>query len=165
MRCQPASRAERLAFDFESDAELDHFFWSCHTLFERSTQHASRGRYSLRVKLYPSRYPGISPSFRIRNWSSYKTLHFDVFNPAPSTLTLYLRIDDAYSSPAYEDRYNGTLRLQPGLNRLSIALDTLETSGTKRTLDPLSIKRFALFLNHPREETTLYFDNFRFLSR
>ena len=52
--------SEKILFDFESDSELDRFHWQCHTLFSLSDEHATHGKKSLKLELFPSDYPGLS---------------------------------------------------------------------------------------------------------
>ena len=72
-----------------------------------------------------------------------------------------VRIDDSKDYPDYADRYNKTFYLQPGANTISIPIDMLITSGTKRKLNLKMIYRVLIFMAKPNEKVVLYFDYMR----
>ena len=159
--CFSGSPVERVLFDFESDADMDRFHWKCHTLFSLSTENVTNGVKSLRLELYPSDYPGLAPKLDVNDWSGYKTLSFDVFNPEDEKSSISVRIDDKKDYPNYEDRYHNSFVLEPGLNRLNIPLNSLITSGTHRPLDLRNIHRFLIFMVRPQKKFILYIDYVR----
>lgn len=116
------------------------------------------------MELYPSDYPGLTPMLEENDWRGYKMFCFDIFNPKKKEIRLSLRIDDRKDYPDYEDRYNNTFILKPGMNRVSIPLDILITSGTKRTLDLRKIYRVLIFMAHPQSKVVLYVDYIRLVS-
>lgn len=159
--CPSGSPPELVLFDFESDAELDLFHWKCHTLFSLSNENVTHGMKSLRLELYPSDYPGLAPKLGTNNWSRYKTISFDIYNPENAETSISVRIDDKKDYPNYEDRYNKSFILKPGLNQMNIPLNYLITSGTRRTLDLKNIYRFLIFMAHPQKKFVLYIDYVR----
>jgi hypothetical protein len=161
--CQKEIPQEKVLFDFESDAELDELHWKCHTLFSLSEEFASHGSKCLRMELFPSPYPGVAPRLKDSDWSRFKALAFDVFNPEYKDIELTVRIDDRKDYPEYEDRYNRAFPLRKGENQIEIAMDSLVTSGTKRKLDARTIYRLTLFLVCPPVKTELYLDYIRLL--
>ena len=126
---------ELILFDFESDSELDDVHWKCHTLMSISDQHATHGKGSLKLELYPSSYPGFNPFTKISDWSPFKSLYFYVYNPGDKEQRLIVRIDDKMDTPEYKDRYNKGFTLKKGMNHVEIELDSLITSGTKRKMN------------------------------
>lgn len=164
MGCSQGPSGERVLFDFESDRELDRFHWQCHTLFSLSDEHATHGEKSLRLKLYPSEYPGLAPMLDDNNWSRYKTLCFALCNPEKDALRITVRIDDRKDNPDYGNRYNKSFVIQPGMNRIRISFDTLITSGTNRNLDFKKIYRLLIFMVHPEKKVVLYVDYLRLVS-
>jgi len=156
--CFKASHKELVLFDFESDADLDRLYWRCHTLFSLSDKNVAHGIKSLRMELYPSDYPGITTKFLTHDWSKYKTFSFDIYNPGYENASISVRMDDKKDYPSYNDRYNKTFILKPGLNHLSIPLNALITSGTLRSLDLKQIHRFLIFMKHPQKKFVLYID-------
>jgi hypothetical protein len=161
--CQKEFPQEKVLFDFESDAELDELHWKCHTLFSLSEEFASHGSKCLRMELFPSSYPGVAPRIKDSDWSKFKALAFDVFNPEYKDIELTVRIDDKKDYPEYEDRYNRAFRLRKGENQIKIAMDSLVTSGTRRKLDARTIHRLIVFLVYPPVKTELYLDYIRLL--
>jgi hypothetical protein len=152
---------ELVLFDFESDHELDEVHWKCHTLITVSDQHATHGKGSLKLELYPSPYPGFNPFTKISDWSPYKSLCFDIYNPAEKEERLIVRIDDRGDNTEYEDRYNQGFVLKRGMNHIKINMDSLVTSGTKRKMDTDEICKFLFFIHKPAEKVVLYVDYVR----
>jgi len=159
--CQSESLSELVIFDFESDADLDRFHWKCHTLFSLSNENVTHGVNSLRLELYPSNYPGLAPKLNMNDWSRYETISFDIYNPENVETSIAVRIDDMKDYPDYEDRYSKSFKLKSGSNHLSIPLNSLITSGTRRTLDLKNIYRFFIFMVHPQKKFVLYIDYVR----
>jgi hypothetical protein len=159
--CTEGASSEWLFFDFESDSELDRFYWKCHTLFSLSDEHVSHGERSLKLELYPSNYPGLEPLLDKNDWKNHKWLSFDVYNPQRGEIQLNVRLDDQENYPDYPDRFNKVINLKPGMNSLKIQLDTLVTSGTERHLDLNNIYRMFIFLVRPERKMILYVDYVR----
>lgn len=155
--CLSGYPSECILFDFESDDDLNRVHWKCHTLFVLSDVNVTHGKKSLRLELYPSNYPGLSFKLDKKKWSRYKTLSFDVYNPAKDT-SITVRIDDTLNYTSYDDRYNKKFIIKHGLNRISIPLNTLITSGTNRVLDLHNIYRLLIFMAHPQSKSILYID-------
>jgi hypothetical protein len=162
--CHGTSPDELTLFDFESDKDLDEIHWECHTLFSLSSQYATHGTKSLKMELYPASYPGLKPDLKQHDWSKYTSFRFDIYNPAEREISISLRIDDKKDSNDYADRYNERLTLKPGMNQITIQLDSLTTSGTGRKLNLESIYRFLFFAVSPTQKITLYIDNIRLVN-
>jgi hypothetical protein len=147
--------------DFESDSELDHFEWECHTLFALTPEHATHGKFALKLDLFPSEYPGLQTQLSRKDWRPYKSLSLDIYNPQFETVNLTIRIDDRADDPDYGDRFNHGLELNPGVNKTAIPLEKLITSGTGRKLDLSTIHKLLFFLVDPKEKRELFFDYIR----
>lgn len=150
-----------LLYSFESEAELDRFRWKCGQLFALSDEHATHGEKSLRLEIYPAAYSGLRPAIERRDWSAFRSLRFDVFNPQKEELRLSVRIDDVRDRLDYADRYNHSFRLAPGANRICLPLEALVTLGTRRKLNRRDIWALYIFLAHPQAKKVLYFDHLR----
>ena len=159
--CHSSVSGEKVLFDFESDADLDRFHWKCHTLFSLSEEHATRGRSSLKLELFPSDFPGLAPMFEQNDWRGFGQLAFDVFNNEAESIQVTVRIDDKLTFPGYEDRYNHEYTLKPGLSTVVVPVDGLVTSGTGRRLDLKMITRLLVFVERPEKRIVLYLDYFR----
>jgi hypothetical protein len=161
--CPACEERPRFGFDFEQDRDLDELEWSCGALFRLSDAHATTGKRSLEMSLYPAtdgdteHYPGVAFTNFDPDWFGRRALVFDAHNPEAAPLPLEVRIDDR-ESPDYEDRFNASYTLAPGGNRVSIPLAALRTSGTKRPLRLGRIRTVALFLANPEERHTLFLD-------
>jgi hypothetical protein len=151
--------SDKILFDFESDNELDLFHWQCHTLFSLSDEHAVHGKKSLKLELFPSDYPGLTPMLASNNWRGYKTFSFDAYNAQGKVIPLGIRIDDSKDDLEYTDRYNNSFYLQPGANTISVPINMLITSGTNRKLNLKMIYSVLIFVANPNEKIVLYFDN------
>lgn len=151
----------RVLFDFETDQELDRLSWACRVIYARDQQHATRGRYSLRVEVYPDDYPGFKTTDFRTDWRGYARLEIDVFNPLDEGISLAYRMDDRQDGPPHADRANGSFFLEPGPNALHMDLASLRTSGTNRPLAVGHVHGLYLFLVRPAHPVTLFLDNIR----
>jgi len=159
--CVSERPAERVLFDFETDADLDRMHWQCFTLFSLSEAHATHGERSLKMSLFPSQWPGWSGKLYGNDWRGYGALAFDVYNPQEAPVSVTVRIDDRKDYPDYGERFNRRLVLAPGENRVVIGFDELVTSEGHRPLDLKRIYRLLLFMASPVEVQELYLDHVR----
>jgi hypothetical protein len=162
--CSGDGIPELIILDFESDSDLDRVSWKCHTLLNLAEKHATNGKNSLRLELYPSKYPGFVPILEEKDWRAYNALCLDIYNPSNKNLKIVIRIDDRKDFPHYDNRYNMGFELNPGKNNIRIPLDTLITSRTKRKLELKTIHRLLIFMVHPLQKVVLYLDYIRLVS-
>jgi|GEM_PF-1339391 len=154
-----SSQYQLILLDFESDKQLDDLGWKCGTNYERSQEHATSGRHSLKMEMYPGvTWPGFSKVIK-NSWAGYDNLSLNIFNPAADPLQISYRIDDRRENPPYADRVNGRLQLKAGANTIRLNLKKLKTSDGKRHLDLSKICSFLLFLHQPQKKITLYLDD------
>src|SRR5690606_20793483 len=67
-----------------------------------------------RVDFHPGSWPGLA-AFDLRgNWGQYDNFVFEVFNPHQQILELTVRIHDTFHNHQHDDRFNITLKLEPG---------------------------------------------------
>jgi hypothetical protein len=147
-------------YDFETEEILDTLSWKCKTIFSLSDKHATSEQKCLEMNLYPSPYPGIALSNFNPDWSRHDTLKFDIYNQEDISLRLTIRIDDA-KDPSYNGRYNHPIILSPGMNHISILLNSLHTSETDRKINLTNVQQVILFLKQPEKKQTIYLDNIR----
>ena len=162
LSCHSNASRELVFFDFESDSQLDQFHWKCHTLFSISDEHASHGEKSLKLELFPSDYPGLTPMLKENDWRGFKALCFDIYNPEEKQ-QISVRIDDRKDYPDYGERYNKSFILNQGMNQISIPLNTLVTSGTDRNLNLKNIYRLLIFTASPEKRVVLYINFIRLI--
>lgn len=148
-------------FDFEHDEELDRLRWECHELYALDSDHVMHGRNSLRLEIFSGKYPGLKISKFDPDWSSFRVLHVEIYNPQNDSLRLHIRIDDIRGNQPYADRFNSRLPLPPGWTHFALPLDSLVTSGTRRRMNLASIEKIDFFISHPDEPVTLFFDHLR----
>jgi hypothetical protein len=145
----------------QRESDLERLFWKCHTLYSLTEDHVAHGSMALKVELFPSSYPGVSPRIQETDWSDFNELRFDVFNPQSKKLPLTIRIDDSKDYPKWGERYNHTLMLEEGANRIIIPLNRLVKSGSRKQLNITNIQRMLIFSPHLNERIVLYFDDIR----
>jgi predicted MPP superfamily phosphohydrolase len=148
-------------FDFESEAELNLLDWTCQKWFERSTEHATSGTYSLKITLPPGQYPGVNFARLYSDWSNYRFLKMDLHNPAEDTFTFHVRIDDEKSGWKYADRFDMNFEVKKGTNMISIPTDAMKTNLNPRPLNLKNIKRFMVFVPDNQKKKVLFVDNIR----
>jgi hypothetical protein len=76
-------------------------------------------------------------------------------------LDLVVRIHDASHNNEHDDRFNQTFTLEPGEHVIKIPVGKIESTRSGRKLQLGKMRVIMLYLNRPKEEYTLYFDNFR----
>ena len=152
----------RTIYDFESRDELSGLYYRCHTWFDIDTRHATSGKRSLRLEMYPPEtYPGLSIKDLKGPWRDVEEIRLDIFNPGQKEISVTFRIDDREDGPPYADRVNKRVSLRPGLNHVVLDLKNLLTSGTRRHLLPERICSFMFFLVSPSRPVTIFVDNIR----
>src|SRR5690606_28082725 len=120
--------------DFETQRELSR--WKGN--MARTDEHASEGRYALKIIFGTEKYSGISFNQFLGNWKSYEHFSFDIFNSDAQPLQIVLRIhDEAHdrADSAYADRFNTRLMVQPGWNYFSIALTEVAQAPAQRQMN------------------------------
>ena len=150
--------------DFESPAER--FFIRLHhaELARVEAPDTWRKESSNRVGLVdflPAEYPELYMLEPYPDWSRYHRFSFEVFNPSDSAVNLTLRIEDAWHTGDYTDRFNRTFILQPGGNTIAVDCSDIETAPATRKMEMSSISAFSLFLHDIKTPVILYFDEIR----
>lgn len=147
-------------FDFETDGELDYITWECGELFERTTDFRTSGQFGLRLTLFERDSIGLRIHKFREDWRGMRTIKIDVSNPQDTTIVLYFRTSDIDRATP-EDFFNLHFPLKPGLNRITIPLDSLRLPASGRRLDKRHVKLVEFFVYSPRRGTVLYFDYLR----
>jgi hypothetical protein len=83
------------------------------------------------------------------DWTGHTALVFELFNPAPRTIEVGLRVDDGVRSLLHGDRFNRHLFLEPGFNRQRIAMEEIVAGPTERELDISLIARIIVYAVDP----------------
>ena len=107
----------------------------------------------------PGRFPGISVSEPVADWSAYQRLKFSVVSNSESVIIMVLRINDKWHNQEYSDRFNRKIIVHPGLNEYVITLDSIRAAPDMRELDLSQIAGIILFLSQQSSSVTLSIGN------
>ncbi|MEE4254176.1 MAG: hypothetical protein V2I50_09095 [Desulfuromusa sp.] len=124
------------------------------------------GSSSLQIKLTRQRYSGLGLRDFPHDWSDYRSVSLQIFNPDMDSFTLHFRIHDQHHREhknTYSDRFNSSFDIIPGWNHLQISLAQVVEAPKTRRMDMNKIAGMGLFvgkLDHPR---TIYLDDVKLL--
>ena len=124
------------------------------------------GRSSLQIKLTTQRYSGVGLKDFPTDWSGYRAVSLQVFNPDQQPLQLHFRIHDQdhrKHKNAYGDRYNASFELKPGWNQLQVSLDKVAHAPKKRLLDLTRIAGMGVFVGKLEQPRIIYLDDVRLI--
>jgi hypothetical protein len=158
--CVTSVPGDAVLFGFESDADLDRLNWQCFVEYSISDRFATQGAGSLKVDLYPSAFPGFNPVLPIADWKGFKSLEFEVANPAATEFPISLKIDDRPGPPSPMDRFSRKLLVRSGINHVAVQLDEV-VSGNGRRMDLGRIEKLILVCEDLSTPVTFYIDNIR----
>ena len=135
----------------EFEEPVDLILWRIHgglpetpATAELSDAFASSGRSSLRVDSGEGHRAGLQYSAGSKNWTSYESLSFEIFNPGePFRLTL--RIDDGGDCSLPGSRFERSFRLMSGLNEFRVPLSDVRNGPRSRELDLTDVRRLSLY--------------------
>lgn len=99
-------------------------------------------------------WSGLAQILGVDSWQDYQRLQLEILTP--TAFTLLLRIDDVASSPNYEDHFNREIALNPGLNQVSIPLESLQKLPKRAPLDLTNIRKLYLFISPTDQPPTFY---------
>jgi len=106
---------------------------------------ATRAGHLSMLRLSPAPYAGFSVIEPRPDWSGHDQLVLDIYSMQPAPLELTLRIHDAMHNQEYTDRYNRSLTLSHGHNRIRVALAEVRDAPAGRELDMTNIAGVMLF--------------------
>jgi hypothetical protein len=109
-----------------------------------------------RLDLKPARYPGVTLDEPFPDWRGYERLRFTVVSDLDAPLRLTIRVHDALHDQRFEDRFNRTLTIAPGVNRLVIPLADIRTAPDRREMDMSRIRGIILFGDRLSAPTHLF---------
>lgn len=117
--------------------------------------------YVGRVDFKKSRYPKFSIEEPYPDWTGYEYFSFSIFSELPETINIELRINDRRHENKYDDRFNRTFSISPGINKISVPLNDIAVAPKDRLMDMRNIYLIILFIVNPENELTIYLDNFK----
>ncbi|MCK5826658.1 MAG: VanZ family protein [Desulfuromusa sp.] len=159
-----AFRQFPLLSGFETPLETSR--WSCSAKRIRDDTVSFSGGSSLRLDLTTQRYSGIGLKDFPRDWSAYRSVSLQVFNPDQEPLLLHFRIHDQYHSKhknarnnVYSDRFNSSFKIVPGWNALQVSLAKVASAPKDRMLDLSRIAGMGVFVGKLTAPRTIYLDD------
>jgi hypothetical protein len=98
-----------------------------------------------RLAIQPGTYPGFYFKEPYPDWRAFHRLVFRAATQVDESITLTLRIHDAWHDNRYADRFNIALTITPGEHRIEIPLETIRLAPHDRELDLGRIRGIGLF--------------------
>jgi hypothetical protein len=102
-----------------------------------------------RLHLPPGRYasPGLALRYFPRDWRGMGVLRLLIVNPESSPITMTVRLEDAEYDYrlGLEDRYDRSLALAPGANRIEIPLSDVAAAPRSRQFDLGRVQSLLVF--------------------
>jgi hypothetical protein len=155
--------------NFEDETELK--LWQAQggarghpTQLSRTRARASQGEWSLRVVGAAGDWAGASYAAGGGDWTRFRALSLDVFNPR-EPFTLFVRVDDDADSVNLTGRFERGFELARGWNRLRVPLTEIAHGTKARTLNLRSIRRVAVFTGDREPQRLWFLDNVHLESR
>jgi len=151
-------------FDFEAS-------WQSEFIRPRFGAHFGRVRapagwagntsFVARLDIAQGAYPGLDFEHLPADWRGYDHLYLDVFSKQPAPVSMTLRIHDHAHTQQYEDRFNRSFSIKPGMNKLLISLQHVKNAPRDREMHMDQIAELMLFAVDPDNAFSLYLDNIR----
>ncbi|ACE86370.1 hypothetical protein [Cellvibrio japonicus] len=154
------ARTFPLLAGFESSLELQRI----NGRVEISPEHFIQGEHALKVSLGGTGYSGAHVKLFQGDWSVYAVLAMELYNPGATPLSMTLRISDRQherGEQAYNDRFNRSLVLLPGWNRIRIPVKDIRKAPAKRQMNLGEIHRIGIFATRLPAPAVVYWDNLR----
>lgn len=115
------------------------------------------GERALRVTLGGGDWPGIELWEPSPDWTGYRQLAIELFNPHAFELDLSMRIDDRHHNYQMEDRYNARIELAPReRTTIRIPLQEIESAPRGRKFDLQRAARVLIFRREALHSETFY---------
>lgn len=119
---------------------------------------ASQGEQSLRVVGGAGDWAGVNYSAGNKDWTTFRALALDVFNPR-EPFTLFVRVDDDDDAARSTGRFERGFELVRGWNRLRILMAEIERGPKERRLNLKSVRRVAVFTGDGEPQRFWFLDN------
>lgn len=119
---------------------------------------ASQGEQSLRVVGGAGDWAGVDYSGGGKDWTSFRALSLDVFNPREA-FALFVRVDDNGHCTKLADRFERGFTITRGWNRLRVPTADIERGPKERRLNLKSIRRVAMFTGDGEPQRFWFLDN------
>ncbi|MFC3701286.1 hypothetical protein ACFOND_06485 [Reinekea marina] len=148
--------------NFETSQFLS--FWPKH--ITQQSREVLEGNYAGYVRLTAGKFSGIQVSPVLRDWSAYRAIQVAIFNSQSFERPITIRMHDVLheqSDQKYADRFNRTVMLQPGWNKLSLALTDVEKTTSGRVMDVSNMHQIGIFYSGLEQDDYLILDDIRLI--
>lgn len=129
-----------------------------------SRKHVQQGEGSLEIRFTRRKYSGAYINVFHGDWSGYRELVMDFYNPGPSELVVTLRISDRSHDRGandYDDRFNRRLHLQSGWNQVRIPVQEIREMPVDRAMQMNQVRTLGVYTTYLKEPRVLYWDYVR----
>lgn len=113
----------------------------------------------LAVDFHPAIYSTVTLKYFYPDWRGYKHIVLDATNPESVNFRVILRIHDRLHKKhnyALNDRFNRTLLIHPGRQRVTIDMDDVQNAPVSRKMDMQHIEELSLFTMHSKSQHHLW---------
>ncbi len=149
---------------FETPLELGR--WGGNSVRRLDSENIYSGSSALQVKLNTDRYSGVALKYFPADWSQYRALQFQIYNPDAEPAPFYFRIHDQLhrgNDNRYSDRFNTSLVAQPGWTQLEVPLSKVLQAPKGRKMDLTKIAGMNLFVGKLEQPRTFNLDEIRLI--
>ncbi|MDI9244774.1 succinyl-CoA synthetase subunit beta [Marinobacter sp. CHS3-4] len=126
-------------------------FWKGDVRIAGSKECGELTDHGLSIGLKTHRYSGASLRNPPADWHAYDSLRMVIWNPQHQDIALTLRINDREHEDRgihFQDRFNHTFQIQPGVNRVDQDLSMVANAPVERTMNMDNIRRLMLFTSN-----------------
>ena len=99
----------------------------------------------MEVTLHSGVFPGLSMIEPYPDWSTFKALGITIVSQNAEPFTVTIRIHDATHDNKYEDRFNKSFMVKPGVNSYKVQLQEIKRAPLGRKMDMQKISDITLF--------------------
>lgn len=130
----------------------------------RSQDFYRQGKNGLKIRFSTRKYSGAYITLYHGDWSAYRELVMDFYNPDKAVLVVTLRISDRVHDRGendYDDRFNRRLYLEPGWNQIRIPINEIRAMPINREMVLDEVRTLGVYSSYLAEPRVLYWDNVR----
>lgn len=150
--------------DFETPFEATRFEGKTGAV-ALAEDHAFSGKRSLKISFFPGQWSGVTYEYLSSDWHSYSQLHFAVYNPGLSPVSLEILIHDVLYRKMHlplNDLYSRMISLPAGeWTVVQIPLAEVQSAPQDRQMDLTQISGLGFFVEGEIHPLTLYLDSIK----
>jgi len=148
--------------DFETPFEIER--WESSSTLTIDREIVRHGKASMKVPLSTAQYSGVALKYSPGDWRNFRILHFSVFNSAPDSLRVTVRVHDdlhVKNGQTYYDRFNTSIMLSHGWNEIEIPIERIAYAPRTRMMNLCCIRGVGIFVIKLPGPMVIYIDNVR----